>query len=225
MTLSTRNPWEYNSAAIREYPDHVLLDIARNDAAQHDYRKLAVEVLVNRKSPKIKHPDLAPFVHELQIELDGIIFDHPAPGNPLIASITTESLNATENHQNSISPDLAIQHPEAEEVSAETSTPFTGFDGIEISHYWYPQLDSEEVINWPLDSDQMSPSAHAATVRIMDSILKSRVPESAFLRDSDPLDIALKSDIPEEPLVSKESEPPVPPPVEYEKVQEEADAP
>ena len=93
MTLSKRNPWADNAASLRTFPDHVLVDIARNDAAQHDYRKLAVEVLFNRKSEKIKHPDLQQFVHELEIELDGIVFEHPAPGNPLIASITTETMS------------------------------------------------------------------------------------------------------------------------------------
>jgi len=92
MTLSKRDPWADNAASLRTFPDHVLVDIARNDAAQHDYRKLAVEVLWNRKSPKIQHTDLQPFVHELEIELDGVIFDHPAPGNPLIASVTTETM-------------------------------------------------------------------------------------------------------------------------------------
>ena len=42
----------------KDFPDHVLLDIARNGAAQHDYRLFAVELLLARKSPKIKHPEI-----------------------------------------------------------------------------------------------------------------------------------------------------------------------
>lgn len=94
MPLSTRDPWQDNAASLRTFPDHVLVDIARNDAAQHDYRKLAVEVLANRKSPKVKNPEFRPFLDELEIELEGIVFNHPAPSSfaAMTASITTDTL-------------------------------------------------------------------------------------------------------------------------------------
>jgi len=82
MPLSTRDPFEDNSQHLRTFPDHVLLDIARNDAAQKPYRLLAVEILQVRKSPLIKHPDIQFLVSELEIELDGIVFEHPAPSGP-----------------------------------------------------------------------------------------------------------------------------------------------
>lgn len=134
MTLSKRDPWADNAASLRTFPDHVLVDIARNDAAQHDYRKLATEVLWNRKSPRIQHLDLQPFVRELEIELDGVIFDHPAPGNPLIASITTESLNANEDVLPALQSEVAVPDPEAEEAAeiSPASQAFIGFDEVEL---------------------------------------------------------------------------------------------
>jgi hypothetical protein len=95
MALSTKDPFEDNARHLRGFPDHVLLDIARNDAAQKPYRLLAVEILQVRKSPLIKHPDIQFLVSELEIELDGIVFEHPAPGpGPLTASVTTETMFA-----------------------------------------------------------------------------------------------------------------------------------
>lgn len=94
MALSNLNFWEQRFQQLGDFPDHVLVDIGRNDAAEHRYRLFAVEVLAARKSPKLKHPELQGLVRELEIELEGIEFVHPAPsgGGPLVASITTESL-------------------------------------------------------------------------------------------------------------------------------------
>ena len=96
MALATKNdPLFDNFAHLKTFPDHLLRDIARNDCADHDYRKLAVEILVVRKSPLVKHPDLQPFVHELYVELDGIPFEYPDPGpGPLVAGVTTETMFA-----------------------------------------------------------------------------------------------------------------------------------
>lgn len=86
--------WDDRDAHLKEFPDHLLFDIARNDSAQRPYRRHAVEILVVRKSPKVKHPDLADLVAELEIELDGIQFEYPAPSGsgPLVASVTTETM-------------------------------------------------------------------------------------------------------------------------------------
>ncbi len=95
MPLSTRDPFDDNCAHLATFPDHILRDIATNECAQHDYRKHAVEVLLVRKSPLVQHPDLRIFVDELEVELDGIEFDHPAPEDapgPLTASVTTETM-------------------------------------------------------------------------------------------------------------------------------------
>jgi hypothetical protein len=87
------DPFDDKFVHLRHLPDYVLVDIARNDAAQKPYRLLAVEILQARKSPKIQHPDLQHLVKELAIELDGIVFDHPAPEpGALKASFTTTTM-------------------------------------------------------------------------------------------------------------------------------------
>ncbi len=98
MTIQdTVDPFGKDFSHLRAFPDHVLFDIARNGSAQHDYRLLSVEILLGRKSPKIKHPDIQELVHELEIELDGIVFDNPAPGSgALTASITTKTMQEGE---------------------------------------------------------------------------------------------------------------------------------
>lgn len=97
MPISLRDPWLDAASSLQSFPDHVLLDIARNDSAEHRYRKLAVQVLIDKKSPRVKHPDIQHLVRELEVELDGIEFEHPAPSaGPLVASITTETLYGVE---------------------------------------------------------------------------------------------------------------------------------
>jgi hypothetical protein len=96
----------------KNFPDHVLLDIARNGSAQQDYRLLAVEILNARKSPKLQHPDIQFLVRDLEIELEGIVFEHPAPSGPgpLTAGVTTATMFA----------DVPIQNE------------FTGFESIDM---------------------------------------------------------------------------------------------
>jgi hypothetical protein len=102
-----------NTDFLRGLPDATLRDLGRNDAAKHEFRKLAVEILLARKSPLAKHEELRQFVRELNIELEGIEWDHPAPGNPLVASVTTETMFGQPVDDNQPS--------------------FTGFDEVEIS--------------------------------------------------------------------------------------------
>lgn len=91
--MSKVDPFFDGNKHLLPLPDSVLRDLARNDAATRDYRKAAVEILFNRKSPYVKHTDLAPFVAELEIELEGIVFDHPALGpGPLSSSVTTRTM-------------------------------------------------------------------------------------------------------------------------------------
>lgn len=92
------DPWNDYDAHLKEFPDQVLFDVARNESAQRPYRRHAVEILVTRKSPRVKHPDLQDLVKELEIELDGIQFEYPAaqgPG-PLVASVTTDTMWAND---------------------------------------------------------------------------------------------------------------------------------
>ena len=91
------DPFEDRGEHLLAFPDSTLRDIARNDCAPHNYRKLAVEILVGRKSPFARHADLLPFITELAVELDGIELNHPAPESgpgPLTSSVTTKTMFA-----------------------------------------------------------------------------------------------------------------------------------
>lgn len=118
MALSNLNFWEQRFQQLGDFPDHVLVDIGRNDAAERRYRLFAVEVLAARKSPKLKHPELQGLVRELEIELEGIEFVHPAPsgGGPLVASITTETMFSD-------TPEVPVVPEVVEEPSAIVDSP------------------------------------------------------------------------------------------------------
>jgi hypothetical protein len=88
------DPFDDKGQHLKAFPDSTLLDIARNGSAQHDYRLLSVEILVARKSPRAQHPDIQDLVRELEIELDGVVFENPAPSSgPLVASVTTKTMS------------------------------------------------------------------------------------------------------------------------------------
>lgn len=90
------DPFDDKYAHLNEFPDHILRDIGRNESAPRDYRKFAVELLIVRKSPLVKHEDLKEFVYELEVELDGIEFEHKPEGpGPLSASVTTKTMFGT----------------------------------------------------------------------------------------------------------------------------------
>ena len=86
------DPFDDKGIHLKGFPDSTLLDIARNGSAQRDYRLTAVEILKTRKSPRITHPDIQDLVRELEIELDGIVFENPAPSGALRASVTTRTM-------------------------------------------------------------------------------------------------------------------------------------
>ena len=93
-----QDPWDDHNRHLQHLPDQVLFSVARNDCADRGYRRHAVEILVTRKSHYAKNPELADLVAELEIELDGIEFEHPVqrgPG-PLVASVTTDTLQAND---------------------------------------------------------------------------------------------------------------------------------
>ena len=95
--LSTRDLWDDRNEQLGMLPDAALFDLARNEAAEHRYRLFAVEILMGRKSKRILHPELRGLVHELNIELEGIQFEYPAPSSsPMVASVTTETLYGPE---------------------------------------------------------------------------------------------------------------------------------
>jgi hypothetical protein len=114
------DPFFDNYAHLTQFPDHILRDLGRNDAAPHDYRKQAVELLVVRKSPFAKHEDLRRFVEELNVELDGVEFEHPPQTPTLRASVTTATMFGGET----IDMEALRQYA----ASLDQNTKFTGFD-------------------------------------------------------------------------------------------------
>src|ERR1700678_3117940 len=91
--MAKTDPFFDGNRHLLDLPDTVLRDLGRNEAAPRDYRKAAVEILFHRKSPYVKHSDLRQFVDELEIELEGIVFDHPPLGpGPLSSSVTTKTM-------------------------------------------------------------------------------------------------------------------------------------
>ena len=113
------DPFFDSNRHLLHLPDHILRDLGRNEAAPRDYRKAAVELLVNRRSPYAAHTDLQGFVQELNAEMEGIQFEHPAPesafipvvenSGPLKSSVTTTTM---------FSQDVVDNQPEPEEPAA-----------------------------------------------------------------------------------------------------------
>ena len=92
--MQTVDPFDDRGRHLKHLTDEILRDTARNECAPRDYRKLAVEILLVRKSPYVKHEDLRELVHELNIELDGLQFEYPAPppSPTMTAGFTTKNL-------------------------------------------------------------------------------------------------------------------------------------
>ena len=123
MSICKKDPFEDNCRHLTTFPDHVLRDLARNDCAGHDYRKHAVEVLLVRKSPMVQHPDLRQFLEELEVELDGIEFDHPDPGpGPLTASVTTATMFGADLVPTDPSDPLPTRAPRKPRKTKDTPT-------------------------------------------------------------------------------------------------------
>lgn len=92
--------YDQRAEQIGHLPAQILLDLARNEAANRDWRKAAVQFLLDGKHPQAGHPELAGFVAEIQQEktasndvqavVEAAIEDE-FPGAPS-ASVTTSSL-------------------------------------------------------------------------------------------------------------------------------------
>lgn len=91
---------------LGHFPAQILLDLARNEAASHEWRKAAVQLLLDKNYPQANHPDLAVLMLEIRSEgtakddvesvvesaIEGEIVNHGAPS----ASVTTKSLQGDE---------------------------------------------------------------------------------------------------------------------------------
>lgn len=60
--------FEQRATHIGHLPAQILLDLARNEAATRDWRKAAVELLIDKGFPQANHPDLAGLVMEINAE-------------------------------------------------------------------------------------------------------------------------------------------------------------
>jgi hypothetical protein len=89
------NPLFDHYAHLKTFIDPVLRDVARNEAAPWDYRKFAVELLLNRRSPYANHTDLRYLRAELEAEMDGIQTEFPAPETEFVPEATTGPLRAS----------------------------------------------------------------------------------------------------------------------------------
>lgn len=97
MASEIKDLWEDRWDHLKHLPDHILLDIARNGAAELRYRLYAVELLQRLKSPRIYHEDIQFLVRQLDIEMDGVEteFEYVAPVSgpgPLTCSVTTSTM-------------------------------------------------------------------------------------------------------------------------------------
>jgi hypothetical protein len=87
---------------IAHLPGEILFSLARNDAASPDFRKAAIELMLEKGCPQANAPELALLVSEVKrgqaakLEVESIVEsaieqEIPNPG-PFRASVTTTSL-------------------------------------------------------------------------------------------------------------------------------------
>lgn len=60
--------FEQRAEHIGHLPAQILLDLARNEAATREWRKAAVELLIDKGFPQANHPDLTGLVMEIRAE-------------------------------------------------------------------------------------------------------------------------------------------------------------
>lgn len=88
--------------SIQHLPGHILLDLARNEAAPKAMRKAAVELMIANKFPQAKHPEVRLLLLEIEdenkarVEVQDIVetaVESPIePVGPFKASVTTKTL-------------------------------------------------------------------------------------------------------------------------------------
>lgn len=95
-------------------PGNMLLDIARNESASREWRKAAVEILIDKKCPQANHPELYALVLDIKAErgakqeVEAVVESaleepHPETGHgALRASVTTATLHRSEDLPNFI---------------------------------------------------------------------------------------------------------------------------
>jgi|SRR5580693_654566 hypothetical protein len=100
--------FDQRDAHLGHLPGEILRDMARNESAPKEWRKAAVQIMLDKKIPYTSHPDIAWLVQEIQAEseardevesivetaIEGPIQVHNAvpaqvPTGPFKASFTT----------------------------------------------------------------------------------------------------------------------------------------
>jgi hypothetical protein len=112
--------FEQREAHLGPLTAEVLRDLARNESAPHEWRRAAVEILLDRQASYVSHPDLAALVAEIRLaeecarqaarsEVESIVESiiaepppeeaAPAPvsAGPFAASVTTAALARNES--------------------------------------------------------------------------------------------------------------------------------
>jgi hypothetical protein len=99
--------FEQRDAQIGHLPVQILLDLARNEAASKEWRKAAVQFLMDKHATQANHPDLATLRLEIATEhtakqdvqdmvetaIEGELFPEPTP---FAAGVTTANLQRDE---------------------------------------------------------------------------------------------------------------------------------
>lgn len=62
--------YEQRDAHLGHLPGQILLDVARNEAAPREWRKAAVQIMLDKNCHQASHPDLAFLVIEIQAEAE-----------------------------------------------------------------------------------------------------------------------------------------------------------
>ncbi len=112
-----QHTFEQRDAHLGHLPGPILRDIARNDAAPREWRKAAIELMLEKNFPEVNHPDLRGLLQEVKSEreakdevqsivesaiegpLDQVFRSSGSenvPTGPFQASFTTKSLNQDE---------------------------------------------------------------------------------------------------------------------------------
>jgi hypothetical protein len=58
----------YKETHLNHLPGQILFDLARNESASREWRKAAVELLIDKKCPQANHAELAVLVKEIHAE-------------------------------------------------------------------------------------------------------------------------------------------------------------
>ena len=97
------------SEQISHLPGEILFSLARNDSASPDFRKAAVQLLLEKGCHQANNPELAVMVAEVKrsydakVEVEAIVesaIEAELPSGPFRASVTTQTMFADPIIQN-----------------------------------------------------------------------------------------------------------------------------